>query len=194
MTKRKARLPEPMSSTLSQPQRRARDEVLSGPRGGFGGPFGVLLRCPELMVRIQAVGEQLRFGTGQLAPDVREIAILCVARFWDQDFEWQHHEPLARSAGVSETTIDAIARSSDPTEASPAQRSAYEMVTELLRTRGLSDATYEAALEEFDESGIVELTSLAGYYTTLAMIMNVAQTVAPGSETLPAISRTSGHA
>ena len=51
----------------------------------------------------------------------------------------------------------------------------YDVFTELYRDRLVSDATYEAAVQEFGEQGVVDLITLIGYYTTLAMILNVAQ-------------------
>ena len=38
----------------------------------------------------------------------------------------------------------------------------------------MSDATYAAALERLGTSGVVELSTLAGYYTVLAYVINVA--------------------
>ena len=59
------------------------------------------------MTRLQLVGEYLRFGAG-LSPHLTELVILIVARRWDQDYEWGHHVPLARAAGLGEDVITAI--------------------------------------------------------------------------------------
>ena len=42
-------------------------------------------------------------------------------------------------------------------------------------SRNVSDAACAAALKQFGEQGVVDLTTLAGYYALLAMILNVSQ-------------------
>lgn len=54
----------PLPSTLTADQQFAMDKVASGPRGELIAPFVPLLRAPELMTRLQLVGEYLRFGSG----------------------------------------------------------------------------------------------------------------------------------
>jgi 4-carboxymuconolactone decarboxylase len=51
---------------------------------------------------------------------------------------------------------------------------------------GWSDATYGAARERFGEAGVIDLAATVGYYTTLALVMNVARTAAPGGYAMPA--------
>ena len=57
----------------------------------------------------------------------------------------------------------------------------YDFCTELHRDKRVSDATYANALALFGEKGVVDLMGINGYYTLLAMVMNAAQTAAPGS-------------
>jgi 4-carboxymuconolactone decarboxylase len=40
-------------------------------------------------------------------------------------------------------------------------------------------------LARFGEHGVVDLVGTAGYYATLAMVMNVARTEAPGGFRMP---------
>jgi len=47
---------------------------------------------------------------------------------------------------------------------------------EVLRDHGASDATYQQAVERFGEAGVVELTSLIGYFALVSMVLNVTQT------------------
>ena len=39
--------------------------------------------------------------------------------------------------------------------------------------------TYDKAKEKFGEQGVIDLTTICGYYTLLAMVMNVARTSLP---------------
>jgi 4-carboxymuconolactone decarboxylase len=174
-----------MPSTLTTDQRAAVDAIVSGPRGALVGPFVPLLRSPELMTRLQLVGEYLRFDSA-LPADLRELAILVVARNWNQDFEWGHHLPLARDAGLDPTVIAAVGRGDEPDVGSDAVRAVWRLVTELINDRVVTDATFAAAMNSLGDEGVVELIVLAGYYTTLAMTMNASRTPPPDDyERLP---------
>jgi 4-carboxymuconolactone decarboxylase len=61
----------------------------------------------------------------------------------------------------------------------------YDYTHELLATQAVSDATYARAVAAFGEAGVVDLTAVAGYYATLAMILNVARTPVPAGERSP---------
>ena len=49
----------------------------------------------------------------------------------------------------------------------------------------MSDATYARAVKRFGEQGVIDMTGLTGYYTVLAMIMNVARTPLPDGAKAP---------
>jgi 4-carboxymuconolactone decarboxylase len=53
---------------------------------------------------------------------------------------------------------------------------AYDFTTELIARRGVSDATYARALAAFGEQGLMDLVGLIGYFTAIAMVLNVAHT------------------
>ena len=55
------RMPPLPLETMNPAQRAAADELIAGPRKAVRGPFIPLMRSPELLTRIQKVGEVLRF-------------------------------------------------------------------------------------------------------------------------------------
>ena len=179
------RLPLPPDEELTAEQRVAVAEISAGPRGGVIGPFAPLLRSPQLMTRLQKVGEHLRFSSG-LDRRLFELTILYVSRWWDQDFEWSYHHPLALEAGLDPAVADAIGQGRRPEGMDPAAAAVWDLLDELHRTRQVGDDTYARALAELGDAGVVEVVGAAGYYTTLAMVMNVARTPVPGGSTLPA--------
>jgi 4-carboxymuconolactone decarboxylase len=162
---------------LTADQQAVVDEMTAGPRGAVIGPFVATLRSPELTRRLQRLGEYIRYNSA-LPEKLRELAILLTAREWTQGFEWNVHAPLAAQAGLSDAVIAAIAQGQAPASMGPDEVLVYSVFTELHRTRAVTDATYGAACREFGEQGVIDLIALVGYYTTLAMIMNVAQTPA----------------
>lgn len=167
----------PLPDVLTPAQQAAADEVSAGPRGALIAPFVPMLRSPELMLRIQSVGEFLRYRS-TLSDAVRELAILVVARYWHQDYEWGHHAPIARRAGVPEDVIAAVA-ADDVVDGPDDVAATWLLVRETLEHGAVSDETYNTALAVLGDVAVVEIVLLTGYYTTLAMTMNVARTAVP---------------
>ena len=180
------RLPPLREDQLTSEQRVAAAEISAGPRGAVIGPFAPLLRSPELMTRLQRTGEYLRFSS-PLERRLFEMTILVVARWWDQQFEWGFHHPIALQAGLDPAVADAIAEGRRPDGMDEAAAATWDLLDELHRTRGVSDETYARAVAQLGEPGVVDVVGTAGYYTTLAMVMNTARTPAPGGALLPDI-------
>ena len=85
-----ARFPQVPRDQLTDAQKQVYDAIAGGPRGGVRGPFGPLLRSPELADRVQKLGEYLRFDSS-LPARLNEMAILINARFWESKYEWNAH-------------------------------------------------------------------------------------------------------
>jgi 4-carboxymuconolactone decarboxylase len=175
MTASNERMPAIPRDRMDDAQRAAADELIAGPRKGVKGPFIPLLRSPQLMARLQKVGEYLRFESA-LSRRVNELVTLAVSRAWTQQFEWATHVPLAIGAGTAAETIAALREGRRPVGMSREEELAYDFTTELQRNRGVSDATYRAAVEAFGERGVIDLVGLIGYFTTVNMVLNVAHT------------------
>ena len=175
------RMPPIPAGDLTAAQQAAFDELTSGPRGKLAGPFTPLLRSPELMRRVQKVGEYLRFESA-LPGRTKEFAILIVARFWSQGYEWSFHLPLALKAGVSRETAEAIAEGRRPPVLTAEEAAAHDLLGELQAERAVSDDAFGRALAAFGEAGVVDLVAFGGYYGLLAMVMNTARTPAPEAE------------
>jgi 4-carboxymuconolactone decarboxylase len=110
---------------------------------------------------------------------------LITARAWSQPFEWAMHVGEAEARGISSATIAAIAHGRRPARMTADDAIVYDYLRELHATQSVSDATYARAVAAFGEPGIVDLTAVAGYYATLAMILNVARTPVPPGERSP---------
>ena len=169
------RMPPLAADRMTAAQRKATEEMTAGPRKGVKGPFVPLLRSPELMGRLQKVGEYLRFRSS-LEQRVSEFIMLVVSREWTQQFEWLVHVPLGRKEGISEDTIAALAEGRRPSAMSEPEQVAYDFCEELLRNKGICDTTYRRAVAAFGESGVIDMIGVAGYFTTVSMVMNVAHT------------------
>jgi 4-carboxymuconolactone decarboxylase len=173
------RMPPLDPSRMDEEQRRAAQALIAGPRKGVFGPFIALLRSPELMDRLQRVGEYLRFDNA-IPARLNELAIAITAHHARNAFEWAVHRPLAARAGVSEQALDALAAGERPRDLPQDDQLVHDFVTELLRTHFVSDALYTAARGRFGERGIVDLVATVGYFLAISLVMNVAGTPPPG--------------
>jgi 4-carboxymuconolactone decarboxylase len=153
-----------------------RNTELTGP------PWTVLLRVPDLVVP----SLQLRLHNQQnsaLSPKLTEMAILIAARHLTNSYEFNAHYTLAVKAGLSTDVIAAIADGRRPDHMAEDEAILHDFCVELLQNKGVSDATYARALAKFGEAGVVEAAGLEGYYTFLAMVMNVARSPTPANAT-----------
>ena len=143
-----------------------------------------MLHSPEVMLRAKAMGDYLRFRN-VLPKRVSEMVILITAREWTQQYEWSYHYTFAMEAGLAKAVADAIADGRRPDRLAEDEAAAYDFSMELHRRKSVSDATYARALKLFGERGVIDLTGISGYYSFLAMMMNVARTPADDGDVKP---------
>jgi len=177
-------MPAIPAEQMTPAQRAAADEITAGRRGGVVGPFVAALRSPECMRRLQHFGAYLRYDSN-IDPRLRELVILLTARRFRQDFEWVTHEGAARDAGVPPATIDAIRIGTAPPSLPADEAMIFELCAVLFDDGRVPDALYARAVEVLGEPGLIDVVSAVGYYSTLALIMNVTRTALPAGVTAP---------
>ena len=168
----------PIPADKQTPAQKKSAELLAAtPRGaaGAGGPFVPLLRSPELMNRLQAVGAYLRFNNS-VPQKLVEMAILMTSRQATQQYAWDAHHPLALKAGLNPEIAAAIAVGRRPEGMAADEEIVYNFVAELLQNKSVSDSSYQRLQAKFGDQGVIDTTGLVGYYSTLALILNVART------------------
>jgi 4-carboxymuconolactone decarboxylase len=178
---------KPLSeNNMSDAQKKAAQDLISGPRGKWnpGGPNALLLHSPDLMSRTQKVGEYLRYQSS-LPSRLREFAIIITGRLWNAQVEWIEHHPLALKAGLDSAVAEDLRHGKRPTTMKDDEAAIYQFLTELHETRGVSDATFNNAIDRFGERGVMDLIGTTGYYSMLAMVLNVAQQPLPGNVAPP---------
>jgi 4-carboxymuconolactone decarboxylase len=168
---------------MTEAQKRVYDEIAAS-RGGVRGPFGVLLRSPELADRWQRLGEYVRFRTS-LPPRLNEFAILITARFWGSKYEWFAHEPLAIKGGLAESIAEDLAQNKRPANMKPDEELVYEFSTTLQRKHFVDGALFKRAIETLGERGVIDLVAVSGFYVAVSMVLNVAEIPIPPGEKSP---------
>lgn len=165
----------PENMTLEQAQ--AREALRSG--GGLvGGPNIAYLRIPKLIPINQALVGYLR--SNSLPPRLRQLVILKTVNYWGAKFAWAHHVALSLKEGVEQDIIDAIDRGEEVVSASPTDRAALRVCTEMLEKRRVSDEAYRAAIDAFGESGLADIVVTMGFYSMTSMTLNTFEIDPPG--------------
>jgi 4-carboxymuconolactone decarboxylase len=152
--------------------RRASAERPRGPvdaDGRLTGPFNAMLYSPAVGGPLQRLGVALRYSSS--LPDItRELVILAVAAHHGSDYERQAHQQVAARLGVDEDAFAAVEAGESPS-AHPEAAVALELARAILRA-DLPDAdAIEALRGSLGDAGIFELSTLVGYYSTLAVQM-----------------------
>lgn len=178
------RFPDLKREQMTDAQKRVYDSIAGGPRGGVRGPFGPLLRSPELTDRVQKLGEYLRFNTS-LPARLNEFAIIINARFWGSKYEWYAHKPLAIKGGLAESIAEDLAQNKRPANMKPDEELVYDFCTTLHRQHFVDDALFKRAVAILGEAGVIDLVGVSGYYTLVSMVLNVAEIPLPPGEKSP---------
>jgi 4-carboxymuconolactone decarboxylase len=167
-----ARIPAASREGVPEAQRTTFDDLVQQ-RGGVPthGPGSIMLNVPEVAKRGLEFARYLREDTS-LSPRIRELAMLTTARENDCPFIWNAHAPMGRSAGLRDEIIDNLRDKQDLANLAPDEAAVVNYGHELICTRQVSQATFDAALAQFGVQGLTELTNLIGCYTMLAFNLN----------------------
>ncbi len=176
---------------LNNAQRSIYDGIIGGKRaagpqlfeltdgdGCLNGPFNALLYSPNVGSALSKLGETIRFDT-KLSSRVREIAILVVSEEYKCEFEWYAHAAIGHHIGLSKNILDAIRNGKVPDFDVEDEKAQYEFCIQLVKQRKINDGLYNRVKSIIGEGGIMELSALVGYYTTLALVMNVFEISVP---------------
>jgi 4-carboxymuconolactone decarboxylase len=164
-----SRVPPLDPAALTPEQQRVAAEI-SGARKNVRGPFTIWLRNPALAEHANAFGVALR-DSKVLDRRLFELAVIVVCRAATVQYAWSSHAPAAEDAGVSPEVVAAIRDNRAPDFKRDDERVVYDVATELMQTRDLSQPTYDRAVAQFGIDGTVDLVSTVGYYAMVGLFL-----------------------
>jgi len=179
---------------LDVQQRALYEEITRGPRsagaqhfaladadGRLQGPFNAMLLSPSLGRALQELGAAIRYRTC-LTDRIRETSILVVSQVWDSAFERHAHERVGAAAGLTRAELLALREGQDPGLSDPAEHAAWSFTRTLTcRSGALDEGEYDKARAALGERALFELSTLVGYYSTLALQLRLFDVPAPVS-------------
>jgi 4-carboxymuconolactone decarboxylase len=146
--------------------------ALTDSEGRLRGPFNAMLLSPPVGAALQTVGAAVRYRSS-LSDRVREMAVLLVAAHWASTFEREAHEAVGRACGLTEEELASLRSGVLPDVTDPDETTALRTTASLLRSGSLDDDENRTAVSAIGERGLFELTTLVGYYSTLALQLRV---------------------
>ena len=182
-----ARIPLVDRDRIPEQEKAAYDAFIEA-RGGRPnvGPYSLIAYMPEMAQRLEALRTYIR-AEASPSQKLQELVMITVAREMDCSFIWYAHAAAARQAGLRDDIVDSIREKQDPANLAPEERTVVNFARELLRDRKVSQATFDAASNQFGQRGTMALTNLVACYAVLAYNMNTYELEAPAHATEKAL-------
>lgn len=164
-----ARLPYLDREQLPEPERDIYDQLLTQ-RGSIGNIFRTVAHSPLLLRRMLYFSDGLRNRT-RLDPRFRELAIMTVGRLTNCEYEYVHHQALAKRIGVRPEQVDHLASWETDPAFNEQERAVIRYATEVTQNVRVADATFDALRKFLDPEQIVELTLNTGFYNMVVRFL-----------------------
>jgi 4-carboxymuconolactone decarboxylase len=138
--------------------------------------FRTLAVHPELAARMRPLGAGI-LAHGTVEPHLREVMILRTCALCGAEYEWGVHAvAFGGAAGLSEQQLDSTARGDAADRVwSPLERAVFRLADELHGRSGVSEELFAELECHFGPAQIVELVVTAGWYRTIAYVINTAR-------------------
>ena len=149
-------------------------QTIAGSHGYVSNLMQTLALAPKGLAAFAELSTYTRYGS-ELTPLQRELAIVIAVR--DVHYGWVHHEPLARSVGITNEQLLLIREGRVPKDLPPAEHALADYVFEITAGRRVPPRVAEGVHANFTPRQIVDialLTSFAMAVAALAMGLEVA--------------------
>ena len=165
------RITPPTMDQMTAEQRAVHDAAVAGKRGRMPPPALAWIHSPELAMRVQHLGEFIRYDT-VFGPALVEVAILVTAKHWRSHYEWWAHRRLAEAAGLDAAIINAIRDGNPLPPVEEKVQVIHDYAKTLHETRDVPMALHNRMLAAWGPRGVAEVIGTCGYYTLVSMTLN----------------------
>ncbi|MEM7338849.1 MAG: carboxymuconolactone decarboxylase family protein [Actinomycetota bacterium] len=135
--------------------------------------FATLAHHPKLFKRFNQFGGYL-LNRGLLPEREREIVILRIGARARSIYEFGQHTIIGARCGLTEAEIAALAGADVGTGWSDDDRALIAMADELANDDCVTDETFAALRQRWNEAELVELLVVAGFYRLVSGFLNSA--------------------
>lgn len=130
-----------------------------------------LLRHPALLRRFTDFGMYF-LDDGLLPVRERELVVLRIAWLCNCEYVWGQHAALSRREGIAEAEIERVIEGPDASGWSDFDRVLVRTADELHADARVSDESWQALGEEYDERRLLELIFTASQYALICRVAN----------------------
>jgi alkylhydroperoxidase family enzyme len=121
-----------------------------------------------------------------LAPRDKEMLILRTSWNCKADYDWAHHVPAAKRAGLSDEEILRISKGPKAAGWNRADADLLRAADELHREQFVTEPTWTALAARYNEHQLMDVVFTVGQYTMVSMFLNSAGVqLEPGLKGLP---------
>ncbi len=133
--------------------------------------YGTLINHPKLY------GPRAGFGTyiqreSLVPPKTRELLIMRTGWLIKAEYEWAHHDPIAREVGLTTAEIARITKGPSAPEWSEEYRAVLQAADELRRETFISDATWKTLAKYYNTQQMIEIVYTVGAYSMTGVAIN----------------------
>jgi 4-carboxymuconolactone decarboxylase len=141
--------------------------------GQFGGPFDPWIRSPEVAQRAMSLGNFVWERTS-VGRRIVELAIIVTGRSWRSNVEWVAHAKMAKTEGVSDGVIQSVFDQVEPPiDAPDDEKLTIAVCRAIHETKDLPLPLYQASIERWGETGLMDIIQTIGFYSFVSMTLNV---------------------
>lgn len=114
-----------------------------------------------------------------LSPRLTRLLAITIAQQWKSQYEWFIQARLAKRDGVSSEVIEAIRVGKRPDFKKADEALVFDSLTELDKTKAISDPTFKKLQDTFGYDGVAEFINFAGIFTAAGMTIKILDIKAP---------------
>jgi alkylhydroperoxidase family enzyme len=150
----------------------ARELLGSASAGQATNIFDTLVRHPGLFRKWLPFGGKLL--SGKLPARERELLILRTGWRCQAEYEWGQHVVIGKAAGITDEEVERVKAGPDDPGWDPFDATLLRAADELHDDACITDATWAALAERYDDRQLVEVTMVVGQYHLVSFFLNSA--------------------
>lgn len=140
-------------------------------RGLVPGPHKIWLANPKLSKAIVATGAYFQTDSSLSKAEI-EIVTNVINGHWRAAYSNYEHEKIGTElGGLQPRQVEALIAGLPTTFDDPRQQTVYELAATLVQPRVVPVSLYRRAKETISEQGIVDVTVLMGWFTSVSLTL-----------------------
>jgi 4-carboxymuconolactone decarboxylase len=161
-----SQLPDP-TNNLSSEARRIYEQIIGSRGHDYPGLFRSLMLYPELAQRFAELGTTLRFD-GVLRADIRELAILTIARELRIAYIWETHQENAAKVGLASSAVADLLRGKELSAHDVLYPPVQRLVKRFLQLEPIPQELQDHLVAILGLPAFAQLAVVIGYYRMIA--------------------------